>query len=51
MNKLRTIPGCGITTVAAIVAETNGFKEFKSASSSPAMLATTSYTMNRAHQC
>ncbi|MBK6892468.1 MAG: IS110 family transposase [Flavobacteriales bacterium] len=31
VNKLRTIPGCGITTVAAIVAETNGFKEFKSA--------------------
>ena len=28
VNKLCTIPGCAITTVAAIVAETNGFKEF-----------------------
>ena len=31
VNKLCTIPGCAITTVAAIVAETNGFKEFDSA--------------------
>ena len=31
VDKLCTIPGCAITTVAAIVAETNGFKEFQSA--------------------
>lgn len=31
VNKLCTIPGCAITTVTAIVAETNGFKEFNSA--------------------
>ena len=31
VNKLRTIPGCGFTTVAAIVAETGGFEEFDSA--------------------
>ncbi len=31
VKKLCTIPGCAITTAAAIVAETNGFKEFESA--------------------
>ena len=31
VNKLCTIPGCALTTVATIVAETNGFKEFDSA--------------------
>jgi transposase len=31
LNDLCTIPGCAITTAAAIVAETNGFKEFSSA--------------------
>jgi transposase len=31
VKDLCTIPGCGLTTVAAIVAETNGFKEFDSA--------------------
>jgi len=31
VDKLRTIPGCGFTTVVAIVAETGGFKEFDSA--------------------
>lgn len=31
VKDLCTIPGCAITTVAAIVAETNGFKEFDSA--------------------
>ncbi|MEO5585618.1 MAG: IS110 family transposase [Flavobacteriales bacterium] len=31
VNKLCTIPGCGITTVTAIVAETGGFQVFESA--------------------
>lgn len=31
MKDLCTIPGCAFTTVAAIVGETNGFKEFDSA--------------------
>lgn len=31
VKDLCTIPGCGFTTAAAIVAETNGFKEFDSA--------------------
>jgi transposase len=31
IKDLCSIPGCGLTTAAAIVAETNGFKEFTSA--------------------